>query len=189
MIPPFDHSSVIPPFVGADPTHPANMSPYRAQIDELVATFATSPERSAILRGLLSYRSALIGLGVTQGFQWIDGSFAEDIETSENRPPNDIDVVTFLFRPASHRDPHAWNALLQANLSLFTPKQAKLNYKCDAYIVDMDEPPETVVDNTSYWFGLFSHKRVTALWKGIVQVPLADRDSNALSIIEARFPI
>jgi hypothetical protein len=32
---------------------------------------------------------------LNQGFQWLDGSFAEQIELLEGRPPKDIDVVSF----------------------------------------------------------------------------------------------
>ncbi|MDA1231040.1 MAG: hypothetical protein O2856_09720 [Planctomycetota bacterium] len=28
------------------------------------------------------------------GFQWLDGSFLEDIELGDGRPPRDLDVVT-----------------------------------------------------------------------------------------------
>ncbi|WP_414651656.1 DUF6932 family protein [Hafnia paralvei] len=38
-------------------------------------------------------------MGLAEGFQWVDGSFTENIELIERRTPNDVDVVTFsLFK-------------------------------------------------------------------------------------------
>lgn len=76
-------------------------SPYRVMLTDVVVHFATSSERRQILRGWLGYRAALHGMGLTDGFQWLDGSFLEQVETPESRPPQDMDVVTFLNPPAS----------------------------------------------------------------------------------------
>jgi hypothetical protein len=73
----------------------------------LVQRFAASRERLDILRGLLEYRAALGAIGIVQGFQWLDGSFVEDVEVTKGRPPSDIDVVTLAYRPIV--DQNAWN--------------------------------------------------------------------------------
>lgn len=99
MIPTFNISGVLPPFVGESPTVKAAMSPYLTTMSAIVGRFATSVERKKILAGLLAYRAALRNLGLVNGFQWIDGSFVEDIENTQNRPPADVDVVTFSSRP------------------------------------------------------------------------------------------
>ena len=67
MIPEFNQSFVLPPFVGGQVSY-AQGSPYLVTALELVQRFATSPERSVILRGLLDYRTALRRLGFVQGF-------------------------------------------------------------------------------------------------------------------------
>jgi hypothetical protein len=51
--------------------------------------------------------------------------------------------------------------------------------------VDLSQPPTHVVGQTRYWFGLFSHKRSTFQWKGMLEVTLgtlAD-DANAAKIL------
>lgn len=53
----------------------------------LVKRFATSAERIEILLVLIAYRTELRSLGFLDGFQWIDGSFVEQIEITRNRPP------------------------------------------------------------------------------------------------------
>jgi hypothetical protein len=81
MIPSMNTSMVLPPFVGAEPGNPAEMSPYRTTMVGVVERFAISLERIAILRGLLSYRDKLRELGLIDGHQWLDGSFVENVET------------------------------------------------------------------------------------------------------------
>ena len=152
-------------------------------MSELVARFATSPQRIDILRGLISYRTKLHGLGVGTGFQLIDGSFVEDVENAQNRPPNDIDIVTFAFRPITHKSNPAWANLWKKNIELFRPPLAKQKFKCDAYYVDLDQPILSTIRNTRYWFGLFSHQRTTELWKGLIQVPLYSDDFSSLKLL------
>src|SRR5580765_8823208 len=99
VIPTFNHSGVLPPFLGPDPAgSSAAMSPYRVSIDSFVATYATTPERNTILQGFLRFRHDLRAIGIT-GWQWLDGSFLENIEALESRAPHDLDVVTFFVRP------------------------------------------------------------------------------------------
>src|SRR5882672_7829456 len=95
-IPPFDLDSVLPPHLG-DPTEPDEISPYPCTTLELCQRFSTSPERIEILKGFLHLRAELRRPGMAEGIQWLDGSFFEDIENSEGRSPNDIDVVTFFW--------------------------------------------------------------------------------------------
>ena len=99
MIPAFNHSYVLPPFEG-ERMISAHSSPYVVTSSELVQRFAASEARRAVLDGLLHYRSELRGLGFLQGFQWLDGSFVEDVEAREGRAPGDIDLVTFAYPPA-----------------------------------------------------------------------------------------
>lgn len=168
-IPDFTISGVLPPYVGS-PLNPASMSPYETSLTRIANKLCASDERRTIFRGLLQYRQALNGVGVTNGFQWLSGSFLEDIENIESRPPGDIDIVTFVHRPPG-MDDAAVQAMVAANQNIFVPPQAKATYKCDAYFVDLDMLPEAIVAQTRYWFGLFAHRR-TGIWKGLLQLPL-----------------
>ena len=178
MIPAHNHSDVLPPFTGVDPTIPTEVSPYDTTVCDLIDRFATSPERREILKGYLDYRALFAPLGFVDGYQWINGSFVENIESREGRPPNDIDVVTLAHRPISIRDTASWSQFFADNLAFFDPNHLKQTYKCDAYYIDLDLAPYQIVINVSYWHGLFSHRR-DGLWKGMLRVPLRDDDVAA----------
>ncbi len=185
LIPQFDLSKVLPPFTGDDVTISRSMSPYRAHITDLVRRFNFTPERIEILRGLLEYRSVLHELGIQEGFQWVDGSFVEDVEALRNCPPGDIDVITFFHRPTHGKV--EWEEWFKEHGKIFDTTFTKPRYKCDAYSVDLDTSPENVVNSTRYWFGLFSHQRDTSLWKGMVQLPLSIvHDEDALALLESQ---
>lgn len=175
-IPRFNASGVLPPYVGCSPAQPAPMmSPYVVNVVDLVERFGFSRQRRIMLRGLLAYREALCRIGMRDGFQWLNGSFLEDIESRCLRAPGDIDVVTFSRRPAAHREPEAWT---QFSLNHCSPLQDRMavraRYHCDAFMVDLDGHPELLVDSVRYWFGLFSHHRISLQWKGMLRVSLAD---------------
>ena len=138
------------------------------------------------MRGLLDYRQQLAMIDLQIGFQWLSGSFLEDIETIENRHPNDIDLVTFVHRPATVKTDADWGAFVSANQSLLDPRQVKAEFRCDCYFVDLDSAPNGIVAQTKYWFGLFSHRR-GGLWKGMLEVPLAVSvdDTDALALVTA----
>ncbi|RDS80904.1 hypothetical protein DWU98_12935 [Dyella monticola] len=181
MIPLFNQSGVLPPFVGTDPTVMAGCSPYHVKSTELVAAFATSPERNSLLRQLFQYRADLRAIGIATGFQWLDGSFMENVEIVRGRPPKDIDLVTFAHRPQHAQTLAQWGAFISANSVLFLPPIGNL----DAYFVDLNLPVGVLVSRTAYWAGLFSHQRVTALWKGLLQLDLAEDDAAAISTLGA----
>jgi hypothetical protein len=182
MIPSMNASSVLPPFLGEEPGVRAQMSPYEVNMGEVIQRFAVSRERIAILRGLLSYRRDMRAIGITDGYQWLDGSFVEDVEATRNRPPADVDLVTFARVPGDN--PAAKVAVAMANENLFSPISAKRIYQCDAYFVDLGKRPELLVDDTRYWFGLFSHQRETSLWKGMLKVPMQSDDDVALAMLD-----
>jgi hypothetical protein len=71
MIPPFNLSGVLPPFIGPSPVVPAGMSPYATTMTEIVGRLVITPERAALCRGLLAHRRDLRDLGITSGVQWI----------------------------------------------------------------------------------------------------------------------
>ena len=174
-IPRFDANSVLPPHLG-DPCEPTQLSPYPCTPLELCQRFATSPERRQILDGLLRFRELLGQAGFASGFQGLDGSFLEDVEARESRPPADLDVVTFFMSP----DP-AFASKVAAKFPILTdPKSVKSQYKLDHSFVNMAYNPINTVEQTRYWFGLFSHRR-DGIWKGMLRMDLntTPDDANA----------
>ena len=147
------------------------MSPYACTLLEVATRFCTSAIRVTMFKGLLDYRKQLAQLGFVNGFQWLSGSYLEAIERIEGRDPRDVDVVTFCMPPASCPTFAAVNAIALANPDIFEPVRAKQRFHCDAYIVNFQAGPWPVVRLTSYWFGLFAHRRDWS-WKGLLEVSL-----------------
>lgn len=178
-IPPFALSGVLPPFTGPTPIAAASRAPYWTDVGDFCRRFGTSIHRVVVLQHFLAHRAALSALGFVGGFQWCDGSFVEDTS------PDDLDVVAFVRPPT--QTPGQLAQLAAQNPHLFDPALTKSNYHCDVYFVDLTLPPEAVIARTHYWFGLFSHRRVTAEWKGLVQVPLysPNEDVAALTALTA----
>lgn len=167
--------------VGA--AHPR--SPYIASMTEIVERFAISPERANILRGLKQLRDALRGVGFKSGFQWIDGSFVESCEVVKGRPPGDVDVVSVLHRPPAQLDQAVWDDFVVLHgTTLLDADHCKATYSCDAYYIDLDIFPQSVSEQSAYWFGLFSHQRDTFRWKGLVQVDLQCDDEAAMQVLD-----
>ncbi|HEU0138298.1 MAG TPA: hypothetical protein VFQ79_01240 [Bryobacteraceae bacterium] len=173
QLPPFTIAGLLPPYVGGDPTAAHLMAPYPTTIDLLVRHFATSPRRREILQGFLGFRQALASAGICDGFHWLNGSFSENVELRENRDPGDLDLVTFFRRPIVAKDDATFAGFFAANRNLFTPAYSKQQFSCDTYFVDLDTDSVSVVAQTRYWYGLFSHRRVTGEWKGMIELPVA----------------
>lgn len=174
MIPAFNHSHVLPPFEG-DRLTSANSSPYVVAAGEFVQRFAISAARHAILDGFMRYRSELRDLGFIRGFQWLDGSFVEDVESREGRAPKDLDVVTFAHPPEGMNTEQIRD-MMRARADLFDHHACKAAFRCDTAIVNLSTSPEWLVTQTRYWYGLYSHRRGDALWKGLLQLPLESND-------------
>ena len=54
--------------------------------------------------------------------------------------------------------------------------------------VDLSVPaPLYHVDQTRYWFGLFSHRRATQQWKGMLELPLGSlaEDHEAANLLRS----
>lgn len=168
-IPEWTAMGVLPPIAPEDPVSQPR-SPYRVRLWDLVERFNTSVERNKILRGFLDFRAELHALGIADGFQWLNGSFVENVEKTEGRSPNDIDVVTFFRLPADHSQAD----LLEKNRSLFVPKSTKENYHVDAYFFGGlgVSDPKLIIDSAIYWYGVWSHRR-DERWKGFLEVDLA----------------
>lgn len=188
IIPPFSASGVLPPFIDASPTIPAKRSPYATDMFQLVERFCTSAHRAKLLLGLNSYRQHLSKGGFVSGYQWIDGSFVENVETTRGRPPSDIDVVTLFNRPMKYQvSGHQWDADYKATLhkQFFSTKHMKPRYYCDTYSIDLDADQASLVDHTMYWGGLFTDIKGSTEKKGIVRIPLATDPMEFSAIISA----
>lgn len=159
-IPAFDHNDVLPPHMG-DPRTAAQLSPYPVSSEEVCRHFATNAERRNILRSWLMFRGRCTQMTILNGFQWLDGSFLENVERSERRAPRDLDVVTFFEPPTDSAAQGRLLANLQTNFREFLyPVLSKANFQLDHYPVNL-RPPQSaaLVENTRYWSGLFSHRR------------------------------
>lgn len=185
-IPAWNAQGVIPP-IDAQRPNAIERSPYPVALTEFILRFSTSGVRCDILRGFLSYRTALHAVGLTQGFQWIDGSFLESIETIEGRQPKDVDVVTFYRLPPGRTQADVY----AANPNLFpvdTASQERLknSFKVDAYMVDLGSASESLVDRARYWYSMWSHRR-DYTWKGYVQIDLASaNDAQAQTLLQSQ---
>ncbi len=177
-IPDFDHNDVLPPHLG-NPIS-TNNSPFRCTSLELCEKFSTSKQRIEMLKGLLEFRSELTRYGINQGFQYIDGSFLENIEVSENRPPNDIDIVTFTKGLSQER----MHELVRAFPELVDVAQSKAKYNLDHYVVDYAFSPDLTIELMRYWLQLFSHNR-RGVWKGMLRLELntGEIDQEALTLL------
>lgn len=165
-IPDFNHNNVLPPHLG-NPTDRSHLSPYSCTILELCHKFSTSKERIEILKGLINFRKRMNDVGIIKGFQWIDGSFLENIEVTESRSPNDLDIVTFYggLTPSEQSN-------IRATFPEFAnPAIAKKTFKLDHYPVDYSYQPDVTVEMTRYWIQLFTHNR-NSIWKGILRLSI-----------------
>lgn len=177
-IPDWDIHGVLPPIrPGATPVS-SDRSPYRTSAEGLCRRFGQTAERRRILRGLISLRVELRQAGLSDAFQWVDGSFSEDVESSRGRPPGDIDVVTF----APLGDVMQQRRLVATHFDLFDPGRAKARFLVDHYIVATDVTFDADhAGLVAYWYSMWSHRRDDRRWKGFVQLSLAEDDAGAMT--------
>lgn len=172
-IPAWTPRGVLPPVNSVQATS-AERSPYQVKLLDMVMRFATSPERCKILKGFLDYRGVLHSMGLSRGFQWLDGSFAEHVELLELRAPKDIDVVSFVHSPPNF-SPSA------AQLDVLDHDHAKASYLVDSYFVEINLlPPDNLVKLSTYWYSMWSHRR-NQDWKGYLQLDLSPSEDVAAS--------
>lgn len=172
-IPIWNAQGVLPPINPATPTS-VDRSPYSVSLTDLVLRFSNTTERNKILDGFLKFRSALHETGFIQGFQWVDGSFLENIEMIEKRPPFDIDVVTFFHLPKGQTQ----QTLVDTAPRLFNPDHNKEDFHVDAYFVQLNvNKPEPLVGQSAYWNSLWSHRR-NEQWKGYLQIDLSNTNDE-----------
>lgn len=144
-----------------------NRSPYLVSVFDLICRFGTSPTRCDILRGFVRLRHALFQNSFT-GFQWIGGSFVENLT---DREPNDIDVVSFIEH---HISPQRLKDIAYEDM-LISKTGSKKKYCCDSYIVDVSliDDARYLINDVTYWYSIFSHTR-NNIWKGMLRLELAE---------------
>ncbi len=181
-IPMWNSIGVMPPVSPLQKGHSPDRSPYLANLLTVVDRFAISEERIMILRGLLQFRGEMHQAGITSGFQWIDGSFLENVELTEGRPPRDMDVVTFFYLPEGESQA----SLAGRFAALFDQETLMDKYFVDSYNVVLGDPMDSLkVKIISYWYSMWSHRR-DGLWKGFVQVDLdPSQDIDASAILDS----
>jgi hypothetical protein len=184
-LPLWNSLGLIPPIDEQQPTS-AERSPYVVSLTDFVLRFGQTPPRRKVLDGFLKYRAALHAAGLVSGFQWLDGSFLENVEVIEARAPNDIDVVTFFDLPAGKSQ----NDMLQQFPELFPTSRGvhlklKETYSVDAYVEHLGKAPSRLVRQSSYWYSMWSHRR-NQVWKDFVQIDLAPvGDALAIAQLES----
>jgi hypothetical protein len=174
-LPSWNALGLIPPIDEQQPTSPER-SPYAVSLTDFVLRFGQTQPRRVVLAGFLKYRSELHAAGLVSGFQWLDGSFLENVEVLEARAPNDIDVVTFFDLPADKSQldlQQQFPELFPANRDAH--QKLKTVYCVDAYVEHLGKVPSRLVRQASYWYSMWSHRRNQA-WKGYVQIDLASND-------------
>ena len=175
-IPDWDEAGVIPPMDRRDPVS-FNRSPYRVSLIDVIARFGNTQIRRELLSGLLDFRAEIHRAGLTRGFQWIDGSFVEDVERTrpDSPTPRDIDVVTFYYVPDGRTD----ESVYYASPGVFDNARVKDVHKIDSYFVALSQTDsEIVIELAAYWYSLWSHTR-DEKWKGYFQVSLDPDEDEA----------
>ncbi len=172
----FNSAGVIPPVLDPDGVD-RNRSPYILAISDFVRMFSYTPERINILENFLKHRIELYKVGVVDGFQWLNGSFTTDVEITDQRPPSDIDVVTFFHLPEGETQltflPKT-NGLLDASI-------AKPKYMVDIYPVVLGEKITAYfINDITYWYSMWSHRKSDNMWKGFIQVPLSPNEDHLI---------
>jgi hypothetical protein len=181
LIPLWNHQGIIPPINENDPTS-HERAPYQVNVQQVVERFSTTIDRCTILEGFLAHRAEVHKVGIISGFQWLDGSFMENVELLEGRSPNDMDVVTFAEVTAEVQQ-----KLQPSDVQMLTDVDwIKATYKVDFYIFPLSESPETLIELAAYWYSMWSHRR-SQQWKGYLSVRLEpDHDQDANDLLEIR---
>ena len=130
--------------------------------------------RRNLIRGLYQLRGEMLAIGIT-GFQWVGGSFVENVEAQELRDPEDIDVVTFAAEPSDRFELD--RTLRSSPLRLLDRKHLKRQYGVDHFLLPLSSNPRDLVQQTKFWFGLFSHRR-DRVWKGMLALTMTDAAEN-----------
>ncbi len=110
-----------------------------------------------------------------RGFQWINGSFVENVEMSRGRAPGDVDVVTFFHAPEGYTE----ESFAATYPDFFNPSAMKWDFGVDAYLAAVNlNDWETIARRAAYWHDVWSHTRDGGR-KGYLQVDLDPREDES----------
>jgi hypothetical protein len=177
VIPDWNPFGILPPIRPGSTAIAHDRSPYCATPLALCRRFGHTPDRRRILQGLMALRAELSAAGLADGFQWINGSFVEDSESTRGRSPGDVDVVRFVGLGDAMRQ----RQLIASHRVLFYSQEAKAWFQVDHYLIatDVDLDAEQA-RRVAYWYSLWSHRREDQRWKGFVELSLSDDDTDAI---------
>ena len=183
MIPHWNNQGVLPPVRPEMPGHTFDRSPYIITLLDAIEHFSSSPERMVLLQGLLQFRAELHAMGVVTGFQWLDGSFLEQVELLEARAPADIDVVSYFYLPPGKTE----SEVADMNPMLFDQDWVKASFHVDHYSFVLGKALDAFqIRQISYWYSMWSHRR-DGLWKGFLQIDLDPaEDEPALQALTSK---
>jgi hypothetical protein len=177
VIPDWNLFGILPPIRPGSTAIAHDRSPYRATSLDLCRRFGHTPDRRRILQGLMALRAELAAAGLANGFQWINGSFAEDCESTRERSPGDVDVVSFV----ALGEPTRQRQLIASHRVLFYSQEAKARFQVDHYLIATDVAFDAEqARRVAYWYSLWSHRREDQRWKGFVELSLSDDDTDAI---------
>lgn len=121
-----------------------------------------------MLEGFLNFRSKIHDVGSSGGFQWLNGSFSENVEAVEGRAPRGVDVITFISLPPGQDEA----SFVEENSLLFDRAYIRDTFRVDAYWQFLGGPLNArSIQSISYWYSMWSHRR-DGMWKGFIQVDL-----------------
>ena len=178
-LPGWNSAGLLPPMDEVRPVWP-DRSPYPVSLTECVTRLGSSSVRRSILDGLMRYRNRLHRLGLVDGFQWLDGSFMEDVKRRERRDPRDVDVVTFYRLPPGRSQAD----FFAADPSLFVDRPGiRSSFFVDGYFENLATNTRRLVERAAYWYSVWSHSR-DFTWKGFVQIDLSPQeDATAVATL------
>lgn len=178
-IPDWSLQGILPPVRPGGSAVNRDRTPYRADLSDFLERFSLTQARIELLEGFLEYRKALHEIGIVSGFQWINGSFAENIEILEGRDPRDIDCVTFYVMPDGEDE----ESLYYKNQHIFDHNKVKSTFHIDSYYINIEDTlTQEIIDDLTYWYSMWSHRR-DLVWKGFIQLdidPAQDEEAHRL---------
>lgn len=143
---------------------------------EIAERFGTTAERKRLLLNFLDFRQKIRDAGMMKAFQWVDGSFVEDVENGLGRPPKDIDVFTVCW---GYKDFFFDQFVL--TFPEFSDRAAvKRKYNVDHLFLDADHDRLLTIDFTRFVTQLFSHNR-NQVWKGILKIDVDTPNEDAIA--------
>jgi|GEM_PF-157652 len=168
-IPDFDYTGHLPPYQGNPALSSNNMSPYSTSLLEVVKRFGHTKHRRNILKLFIQFREELYNSGISEGYQWIAGSFITQKEKFLGEEPGDVDVVTFYSVDKVVGEKVKADYKSSDGKHFLRRDYAKEQWKTDAFFINLHPKNiHKIIDDTRYWFGLFGHKMLTITYTTMV---------------------